>query len=510
MKLSEKEKLILEVFEQIESVTLQELEKFTQIARRTLQRNIAKLIEYGLLRKEGTTKDYRLYRVQLDNHWMVFNIGRLVGELSYNEGKYCFVYDGDYKGEPFDGLELGSVHSSLELFPFFENLIPEYERREKLLFDKNILAEVLPQLHNSHGSLDFVQKDKLFRYHANYDKRPNWLSVKKEILGVNEFPNILDLTIDISDEILNDISNTEHSNLSGYQTKIDVDVDWEKRKIVEAKSSEYLLKPRNLEHSDYFARDNNNQKHYYPFIGLNEHLFMSFAKNELDFDVPYTGVIKADRDFHYLTKRYDRYKGFKYEQKDFAQLLGVLSRNKYRSGSEVLFEKLNEVLTSQKSRVEALRFYFYAYLIKHADLHLKNIGVLAITEKRYRLTPLYDVISVALYKGDCDDLGLPFLKPHKKARNWKMDDFYRLGKILNIKRLAVKKALLGVLKTYILKMPEYIKRVELLEQDYDLMIQKSRKGKVLFSRRLENIYKEKIISLRKLGILDEFGLKDLS
>jgi serine/threonine-protein kinase HipA len=283
-------------------------------------------------------------------------------------------------------------------------------------------------------------------------------------------------------------------------------VDWKKRRVFEAESSEYLLKPRNFEHGDYFGKDRNNQKSYYPFIALNEHLFMSFAKNELGFDVPYTGVIKADRDFHYLTKRYDRYRGFKYEQRDFAQLLGVLSRNKYRSGSEILFEKLNEVLSSQKSKIEALRFYFYAYLIKHADLHLKNIGILAITPKRYQLTPLYDVISVAIYKGDCDDIGLPFLKPHKKARNWKMDDFYRLGKILNINRLAVKKALLGVLKTYIVKMPEYIQRVELLEQEYDLLMQKSRRGKILFSKRLDNIYQKKIISLRELGILEELGL----
>ena len=48
------------------------------------------------------------------------------------------------------------------------------------------------------------------------------LSLKQEILGVNEFPNILDLTIEINDDILNDTSNTEHSNLSGYQTKIEV------------------------------------------------------------------------------------------------------------------------------------------------------------------------------------------------------------------------------------------------------------------------------------------------
>jgi serine/threonine-protein kinase HipA len=442
----------------------------------------------------------------IDNHWVVFDGGVLVGELSYKEGAYQFVYSPTYKGKAFDGLAKNMLHSSIELFPLFENLIPEYERREKLLFGKEILAEVLPQLSNSHGSLDFVAKDKLFQYQNNEQQRPSWLSVKQDILGENEFPNILDLTIEINDDILNDTSNTEHSNLSGYQTKIDVNVDWKSKRVFEAESATYLLKPRNLEHNDYFGRDKNNQKQYYPFIALNEHLFMSFAKNELSFDVPYTGVIKAERDFHYLVKRYDRYKGFKYEQKDFAQLLLTLSRNKYKSGSEILFQKIDEVLSSETSKIEALRFYFYSYLIKHADLHLKNIGAMSIGKNRYALTPLYDVISVALYKGDCDDLALPFLKPYKKPRNWKMDDFYRLGQILGLNKLAIKKALLGVAKTYITRMPEYIKRVKELEKEHDLQMQKSRKGKMLFSKKLENIYNEKLISLRKLGILSELGL----
>jgi serine/threonine-protein kinase HipA len=442
----------------------------------------------------------------IDNHWIVFDGGVLVGELSYKEGAYQFVYSPTYKGKAFDGLAKNMLHSSIELFPLFENLIPEYERREKLLFGKEILAEVLPQLSNSHGSLDFVAKDKLFQYQNNEQQRPSWLSVKQDILGENEFPNILDLTIEINDDILNDTSNTEHSNLSGYQTKIDVNVDWKSKRVFEAESATYLLKPRNLEHNDYFGRDKNNQKQYYPFIALNEHLFMSFAKNELSFDVPYTGVIKAERDFHYLVKRYDRYKGFKYEQKDFAQLLLTLSRNKYKSGSEILFQKIDEVLSSETSKIEALRFYFYSYLIKHADLHLKNIGAMSIGKNRYALTPLYDVISVALYKGDCDDLALPFLKPYKKPRNWKMDDFYRLGQILGLNKLAIKKALLGVAKTYITRMPEYIKRVKELEKEHDLHMQKSRKGKMLFSKKLENIYNEKFISLRKLGILSELGL----
>ena len=45
------------------------------------------------------------------------------------------------------------------------------------------------------------------------------------------------------------------------------------------------MKPLKRTRIDYFARDINHQKRYYPLLALNEHLFMSFAKNELDLDV---------------------------------------------------------------------------------------------------------------------------------------------------------------------------------------------------------------------------------
>jgi serine/threonine-protein kinase HipA len=514
MTLSLNDEIVLRAFEQTHELRIPELENLTVIPRRTLQRSLKKLIEQGLINESGQTRS-RVYRrvfrpEQPLGVLVVFSNGELVGELEYGEGLYRFAYHEKYCGTYFPGLEGKSLHEARILFPFFENLVPEHERRARLLFGKIDLAQVLPELGNAHGALEFVRKEELFKYRSDYSKRPNWITVRHKILGENPFPNILDLDVRISDDVLNAIESHEHSNLSGYQTKIDVNVDWKNMTLIEATDAEYLLKPRNLEKIDYFGTKDGNKQRYYPYLALNEHLFMSFAKNELGFDVPYTAIIKADVDFHYLTKRFDRYEHYKYEQFDFAQLMGVASDAKYKSGSDVLFSKIAQVMNVLNAPLEALRFYFYAYLIKHADLHLKNIGILNIGQSKYILAPLYDVLSVGVYKGDCDDLGLPILKPYKKPLNWNMDDFYRLGGQIGVSRLQFRKEAVTIARAYVTRMPVYIDRIRELEQTYPLNMQDSRRSTVTFSSRLQSIYERKIVSLKKLGILEELGLLDLA
>ncbi len=161
------------------------------------------------------------------------------------------------------------------------------------------------------GALDFVRLEELFKFKPSYGKRENWISVKSEILSDNSFPNLITAKVMIADEILDATANTEHSDLSGYQTKVDINIV--DNEIVESSSAEYLLKPRNRNKNNYFNADEDGKKRYYPYIAINEHLFMTFAKKELAFDVPYTGIVKAkDIDYHYVTKRYDRINGFKY------------------------------------------------------------------------------------------------------------------------------------------------------------------------------------------------------
>lgn len=515
-KLNKNEETLLELISKRNEITISEIVEEISIERRTAQRALKSLSELNLIEILGTTRDRSYRRIfnqdEAPFKFVVFQSGVKVGELHFGNGEYVFTYDDKYKGEELEGLTKAIPNHSHELFAYFENLIPEYKRREKLLQGKSDIAEVLESLSNSHGALDFIQKHKLFEYKPNYGKRENWISVKNKILLENDFPNLIEADIQISDDILDADSNSEHSDLSGYQTKIDINIDLKKMVVFESKQAEYLLKPRNKNKSNYFNQDEDGTKRYYPYIAINEHLFMSFAKNELAFDVPYSGIIKAkDIDFHYITKRYDRIDGLKYNQVDFAQVLNVQSDNKYKVSSEELFNAINIKLTSSKAKLEALKFYYYSYLIKHADLHLKNIGALEIGMKKYILTPLYDVISVGVYNGDSWDLGLSMENPYKKPKNWNLQDFYKLAKIVGISEAVFKKVARAITKKFIIRMPEYIERLKEFEKTYPLNMQQTRVGSYKsFSRRIENMYKEKIIQLKKLGIIKELNLIEIA
>lgn len=513
-QLNKNELVILEFVSKNLKVTLNDILDNTGILKRTAQRAIKSLIEKKLIDASGTTSDREYTRVfdAQDSiiKLVVFMSGELVGSLHYGGGEYSFEYDSKYSGEEFEGLAKGQVAKSIELFPYFENLIPEYNRRDRLLLNKDDIADILEGLNNSHGALDFVRLEELFKYKPSYGKRSNWISVKNEILLENEFPNLISAKIMIDDAILDATANTEHSDLSGYQTKVDINIVDDE--IVESHNAEYLLKPRNKNESNYFNPDENAKKRYYPYIAINEHLFMTFAKNELGFDVPYSGIVKAkDVDYHYVTKRYDRINGLKYNQVDFAQVMGVNSTDKYKSSSEELFEALNKKLSTKEEKLKALMFYYYSYLIKHADLHLKNIGALEIGNKKYILAPLYDLISVGVYNGECWDLGLSMKNPSKKPKNWKLSDFYKLAEIVGVSTSLFKKEARRITQVYITKMPEYIKILEEFEKDNPLPVQKTRvssyKG---FSSKINSMFQEKIISLKKLGIIEELGLTEVS
>jgi len=513
-KLNKNEEVILEFIAKNLSANLAKTVDGTGIQKRTAQRALKRLIEKGLIDVIGTTSD-REYRRVFDaqdsiTKLAVFISGKLAGFLHYGGGEYTFKYDVKYNGEEFEGLPKGEVSRSIELFAYFENLVPEYDRRVRLLDGRDDIADILDRLNNSHGALDFVPLEELFKYKPTYGKRENWISVKHKILSENTFPNLITARVMIDDDILDATANTEHSDLSGYQTKVDINIVGDE--IVESSSAEYLLKPRNKNKSNYFNADESGKKRYYPYIAINEHLFMTFAKNELGFDVPYTGIVKAkDVDYHYVTKRYDRINGLKYNQVDFAQVLNVKSEYKYNRSSEELFRAVDKKLSFKDAKLKAIMFYYYSYLIKHADLHLKNIGALEIGNKKYILAPLYDLLSVGVYNGESLDLGLPLKDPYKKPKNWRLSDFYKLAKLLGISEGAFRKEARHITEIFITRMPDYIKRLETFEKENPLPVQNSRVARYKsFASRINNMFQERIITLKKLGIIEELSLLEVA
>ncbi|PUE63329.1 type II toxin-antitoxin system HipA family toxin [Arcobacter caeni] len=507
-----KEKVILELFEKEPQLTKKLIELKTDIKGSTLNNILKSLVESNSIERFGqgrATYYQRVYKETFSyKNITVLNDGIIIGELSFGDGKYIFEYNEKYKGSELIGIPRNeNPYLSNTLFYIFENLIPESHRREKHLNIENFddLADSLTTLLNTHGSYEFVYTYELFKYKKSNDKRPSYTTIKNKLLETYSYPNVLNYELDISDEILEDKSDTDYSSLSGYQNKIDINIDTKKQTIIiDTKNPHYLLKPFNKNIGEYFGDKNS----YYPQVLVNEHLFMSFAKNELGFDVPYNGLIYHNGNFHYLIKRFDRYEEFRYEQYDFGQLLNIPSSKKYTASSDEVFHKANELLKDKNSKLELLRFYFYSYIIQHGDLHVKNIAIINIGKEKFTLSPLYDVISLGVIKGkDIDDLALPIQKKHKTQKSkFTIDDFLYLADILELNHLEVKNEFRKIAIKFIEMFPQYIEKTkELLHYD-ELSVSKTRHRKTNLIKKLNSFYEERLIALKKALIFEELEI----
>lgn len=286
-----------------------------------------------------------------------------------------------------------------------------------------------------------------------------------------------------------------YSSLSGYQHKIDVNLDTKEKRVyrVNKESGElahYLLKP--------YASDR-RIKHT-PYLALNEHLFMTFAKNELKLDVPFTAILVGEnRDFYFLTKRYDRYRGYKYNQYDFAQQLGIESEDKYDITIVSILKKFNSLVVNKKNKENLFRFFVYATLIKHGDFHAKNIGLIEIDKGKWELAPLYDIISTYVYEGKkSDDFGIEFSDENPKKKGFKYEEYLEMATILELSETRCKSLLKEVIKRFWVYFPKYIEATKQFESDLGYPH--------FLSKKLNYLYEIKLVEFRKLGVFDEVGL----
>jgi hypothetical protein len=98
--------------------------------------------------------------------------------------------------------------------------------------------------------------------------------------------------------------------------------------------------------------------------------------------------------------------------------------------------------------------------------------------------------------------------PYKKPKNWNMDDFYKLASLVNISKSAFRRDYYKITKIYLAKMPQYIQKVQAFEKSYPLPMQQTRTStnSVSFSKRLQSMFDNKIIQLKKNGIIKELEL----
>ena len=203
-------------------------------------------------------------------------------------------------------------------------------------------------------------------------------------------------------------------SISGVQPKLSVKLDKKQNMLIVAnEGGEYILKPQ----TPNFAH-----------IPENEQCCMDIAQ-ELNIDVPPHCLISLkDKSLAYVVKRFDREKGAKIHQEDFAQILEA--NDKYKGSVEQIGRRLKEVSTAPGYDAQLLfERVVLNFILGNGDAHLKNYSLSYKGDDR-RLSPVYDIV--------CSRLAIPDEKEEsainingKKSRLLK-EDFDKLAEYLDV------------------------------------------------------------------------------
>lgn len=184
-------------------------------------------------------------------------------------------------------------------------------------------------------------------------------------------------------------------SLSGVQSKLAAIVDdGHFRFTKEGESGTFMVKPKPTASFLYDKDD----------CPANENLTMQIASQVYGINTAANGLVFfEDDDVAYITRRFDVYSGGKYQQEDFASLLGYTKANggseyKYINSS---YEECASVIRKyvKAASVDTLRFFqevVFNFVYMNDDAHLKNFSLINAGGE-YRLSPAYDLVNTSLH-----------------------------------------------------------------------------------------------------------------
>ena len=193
------------------------------------------------------------------------------------------------------------------------------------------------------------------------------------------------------------IRNAGRISMSGVQPKFSMVVDTESASLRYAREDEqgtYILKPRpngyHILNKEYCA--------------ANEHLTMQIASQVYAIETAANALcFFKNGEAAYLTRRFDVHSGGKYQQEDFAALMGYTKAHggsdyKYCNAS---YEECAEVVRRhvKAATIDVARFFrlvVFNFITLNDDAHLKNFS-LVDRGGEYRLSPAYDLINTSLH-----------------------------------------------------------------------------------------------------------------
>ena len=190
------------------------------------------------------------------------------------------------------------------------------------------------------------------------------------------------------------IKNAGRLSLSGAQSKFGLIIDNNSLRYSNAgEQSSFILKPRP---SGY-------QIINHDYCAANENLTMQLASQVYGIETAANGLcFFNDGQSAYITRRFDVHSKGKYQQEDFASLMGLTRANggsdyKYNNGS---YEECAEIIRRyvKSSTIDILRFFrvvLFNFIVLNDDAHLKNFSLVS-NGSEYHLSPAYDLINTSL------------------------------------------------------------------------------------------------------------------
>lgn len=193
------------------------------------------------------------------------------------------------------------------------------------------------------------------------------------------------------------IRNVGRISLSGVQPKFAM--------VVDIKSS-YLRYAREDERGTYILKPRPNGYHILnkEYCAANEHLTMQIASQVYGIETAANALCFFKNDeAAYITRRFDVHIGGKYQQEDFAALMGYTKAHggsdyKYCNAS---YEECAEVIRQyvKAASIDVARFFrlvVFNFITLNDDAHLKNFSLID-RDGEYRLSPAYDLINTSLH-----------------------------------------------------------------------------------------------------------------
>ncbi len=346
--------------------------------------------------------------------------GQQVGTLLYFKDRVSFSYNRDWQVNPNAfplSLSMPLValeHGDSVVRSFISGLLPDDPEVLKRWGKKfqvspqnpfRMLANVGEECA---GAVQFVLPESLSDWLSQASPQGvDWLSADELA------ERIEDLIADRS--VARRHGDDGHFSLPGAQAKTGLYFDRDEKRWGIPKGmtpTTHILKPNSGEFEDF---------------EINEHFCLRLAARlGLTTAKSWTETIGKYRML--VVERYDRAliggRLIRVHQEDFCQALGVKPEDKYQndggpSGAQI-FDSIREYSSaSQDDVLTFLKALIYNFLIAGTDGHAKNYGMLIAGQGQFRLTPLYDIISILPYKHH----------PKKLKLAMKVGDEYLLWKI---------------------------------------------------------------------------------